>query len=545
MMRNENYKAGLAGNCTEQQILYSELYNKLDAVRAGKVRRNLLGVAVTSKPRNVKRPDERGKRIERDAITKDSLILDFNQIDFWFMWDRPVRGRRCDHRVETVVSGETGFVDKQGTVRIGGDPYRNHSMYRFDEQPFQPCQAESADTFGKNQELKAPRAGDLYVRRLGEEHLDLLIGHKGKKYVAYRLPYRAVESGQVTLSYQGPMPEPGETVHGVDIPVAEGDVIATIGDHDVYYTKAIFPDEGWPQMLFKTDHILCANKEFEFSLFNVMNYEMTELTRFFEDAEVKHPVNPNQWQIGIYFEFTTLQGLAHHSNFRVSTALQRDICDALGPRGLNRSSSSRTPGAGRREFLQIKADHTGEIVQVHETDGNGYIQIEYADGARQLVPSAAELQVQAGPVNEGDVLGDYCRRDMYSWEQVERIFGSTLPFVVESFLLDWAIKPGEFGWDGPNFLVDARYTQCVVAELGVKDSRDRIVCKADFRAAADYVDPTVGIVLPPMRYPNWDEPHLNLWGIEVFLGTSAERDKLYKANRRRQRRRQSRQKAKA
>lgn len=522
-LRNEDY--GTRTNLSEQQEVYYDFYQQLVPVRAGKIRRNLLTMAIT--PR-INRLDPHDPGSRRVTIDQDHLIIDMFDVNFWFMWDRPVRGRQRDRRVESVITGEVGFADKQCDIYIGGDPYRHHTFIRFDEPPFKPYQEEAADTYGKNKLLLSPRGGPFCVRRFGP-YVDLLLENEGRHYVVYRLSAVSLEQGHIGLPLVEALPAGPEIVAVCD--VLAGEPLASIGDHDVYFTMALFPSEGWPRISESVGARLCDTRA-EFRMFNLMNAYMTELTRLGDD-EVRCPVDPNQWRLGAFFEFESIQQIVQHAEFSCSPALQQDLQAALGPRGLNRGSSVRVPGAGHREFLQIRAEYAGRV-EAHEY-GN-YVKLVYDGGDVQLVPACAELRLPEDQVVcKNDSIGDFCSRGVYTWPQLEEVFGTTLPFVVESFLMEWSIKPGEFGWQGKNFLVDHRYTRSIAASIGQRRN-DRLVCKVDLRAAAGWLEPEIGgMVLPPMRYPDWNEPHVDLWGIQLFLGTPAEREKAYRETRSRRR----------
>ena len=100
------------------------------------VRRKMLVVAVTPKPENVRRSSEPRRFEVLERFEPDRLIVAASEADIYLMFDRPVQSDRPGHRVETLVLGETGYLEDGVTPSIGGNKHRNHADYDFASKPF-------------------------------------------------------------------------------------------------------------------------------------------------------------------------------------------------------------------------------------------------------------------------------------------------------------------------------------------------------------------------------------------------------------------------
>lgn len=144
-----------------------------------------------------------------------------------------------------------------------------------------------------------------------------------------------------------------------------------------------------------------------------------------------------------------------------SPRLEKDLLAALGPHGLNRSGPSRSIRNPWNAFLEILADHPGQIAEVVEEGWQKAIC--YTDGHRQSVPRTAVLDVASchlgAHVVPGQSLGDLVQRKNWTWSELVAHVGESLPLLVRQFLELWAVSPGESGYTGPGPLVDHRWVE--------------------------------------------------------------------------------------
>lgn len=525
MLRSECYESG--HGCTEEQLQYAEDYCRLHDVRKGLLRRRLFQLAATPKPQLSRVGDRVVCRPGR--LQLDKPFVNHNSVDVLMLFDRPMTPRlrrkaelrelRAD--VEIVAMGVTGHSDESnGMPCIGGKFDATHAVYNFAIPPFKICQ-QNVVQHATCEDLVAPISGRLRVRSLGES-VDLCVGKVGELLlVTHRLSVDDIlgDNPKVRIAGAERLPEPGEIMLLHE--VSAGEVIASVQE-EIVLQRPIF-NNGRTDIVRSRYRILPAARKLEFRVFNRMNRDQLQYAQ-----EGRQTIDPAVWQWGAAYCFESVQSLVYSEQFLVTPAMRADLLAAIGPGGLLAAD-------GTRQYLRLRSrdDHTlQQIVRRPETDS---IELHFDSGQIQIVPGCADLfllreaavlPLKPGvKLTKGELIGDFCPRQLLTWVQARELFGSQLPLVVAEFLQSVAIVPGQYGWEGPGVLVDCRYTAPCAAQLALRDSNGEPAWYWDFRRplAAQCFDAELGsLICPPMRYDDWDQYEFQLGPVTVMPAEQAD-----------------------
>ena len=543
MLRLEDYQTG--SGCTDLQKLYRDDLLRMKPISRKQLRRKMLVVAVAPKPENVRRGSEPCHFEALERFDPERLIVLASETDIYLMFDRPIQSDRPGHRVETLILGETGYLDEGVGPSIGGRKNRNHADYDYASKPFYACQGGDI-RLHTGGHLKAIVGGKFRVRRIGS-WLDLCVGEVSghQPMINYRLGIGHCTGDKAVVEIKGltSLPENGEMVTVGT--VNESDVIAELR-RPVEHFRAGF-DNKRPVMITRAKKLIPAHHEREFELFIKMNRTMLKYTPKNPGDSRPFLLDPTRWAFPALFRFERLSGLVHNGDFAVTQKLQDDLLDAVGPRG---TVDNRT---GKQWYLNVRSTTSGRISAIN-TGTNDFSQVEivFDDGTKQVAPDYPYMSGDGvlytyqenktrKTLDVGDkiimdqVIGDYVPRMTYNnWDELMKAAGYNAPFMIEEFLASRAITPGTFGWEGPGILLDYRYCYPFVEQLAMRDGHEKLQWYWDLRSGAEYLDKDKGyIVYPPMRYSDWGSSTMNMAGVSYFLGLYPDKSRTERASRNR------------
>ena len=541
MLKREHYETGYG--CNDLQEEFRAEYGRpgVREIFVGDIERDLLSIVAMPKPKKI---ETGGKpRFVTEPLKATQPIVDHREVEILMVLDRQIKDSRPrSKRIEILAILQKGFLDEDDSPSVGGFRPKCCKITDFTRGPVQPYQAAIRCPGGPGDLKCIVGRGMLRVRRIGDG-IDICVGDfpksKGSPIILYRLPVECFQGDNPSASVAGleTLPEHGQTV---DLRVVtKGEVLVTL-HRTVTYMQARFDGLGQPLIETPRGKVLSAShgQRGYFALLNKINRLHNDLT-LLPLEEQPMLVDPDTWAWGALFEFP--REIAMHMTklpeFEITQALKSDFMEAIGPNGA----------------FYLHADRSGVVADINPIAAQPHLlQIRFQDGGVQNVPASAVLWAEvlddAGEVSmkmlstgdkvtEGQCIGYPCAKVRYAtWEMVEAVLEDNLYWMLEEFLRQSAIFAGEYGWKGPNVLVDWRYALPVISHAAL-DPEDRPLWHWDFREAVDYLDENGNIVPPPIRRSDAAALELSLRGILFFLGEPEDSDRQQAAAKRRNRRR--------
>lgn len=520
-------------NLTLEQQKFAEQYGRRGSskIRTGKERRRLLSLALM--PLTVPLAGGHNRKVRSTELNNRPFVRG-SEVAVVSLADHPARHPNDFHFIEARVLVNVGY-EEGGAICIGGKAKKCSLRADFSKGPLmRGQQALQCESMG---DLESPRTGKLRIAGCGK-WIDVCVGqhrvgHHGNSMhntIVYRLARTLLEgkTAAAELAFMVPaLPESGEVIELDDV---QAGVTLVKLSRKAQYFKAQFetgsngedPVLQWPP-----GRILPANRVDLFKVLLEMNGFQNDVT-LSQGADKPPPVDPKEWAFGAFVAFEQRVEKAKDDKpevnidpleltklpgWTLAQALKDDFRNAVGPHGI----------------FQLVAEHSGRVVSVETmTQCPHMLRINMEDGKFQLVPATAVLYRTTGtgtkPLEADDVLvagesiGDICQRVRYaSWEVLAEVLRDNLHWMVEEFLHSTSIQHGDDGWDGNEVLYDSRYVTSVLP-YSARDEEGEVKWYWDIRKATQYYDKTVNaIVLPPVRYDNWEQLHVVVNGISFNL----------------------------
>jgi len=480
-------------------------------------------------------------------IKDTCLLLDNDDVDVLVVADKPLSRPQpsevggASRRVETLATIQSAFIDDHGVPRVGGVYAKHHRSIDFAAFPVQPCQkAVEAEYVASSGDLTNPwnRSGVLRLTRVANQVdicIGLLPGSVDLPAIAYRLDLEDLvgDDPAVILSSDVKVPENGQYVEGGEI-LPKG----KIGEVRRSFTmlRAVLDEHQKPALTSRTGRSLSA---FQTNYFRPLQ-EMVELQNDMTvpmDDEFDPPplVDPGSfmWKPMLEVSIDLAHALTEGEEIEGFKATPKLISDLVA-------------GLGLKGDFGLHAEHSGVVKSIAPYAGSDDLVQITIDDETQLCPACVCLlkQVEAEPTGEDDVnqvryvtralevgdnldrgewIGDWLPRRRYNLEQIVEHAGGHVSVIIGDFLAQSAVWPGQDGWAGPDVLFDLRYMSSLLTSSSAKDyftanSAGEIKLFWDLRSADDLVTLDGEVILPPIRYTDWDNCLLSLGGVDFHFG---------------------------
>lgn len=524
---------------TPEQQIFAEQYARRGSskVRMGKIKRKLLSLALM--PLTTPLAGSRSRRT-RSTEFKDRPFVLGRDVAVISLSDHKAYHPTDWHVIESRVLVNVGFFDEGGQICVGG--LRSQCSLRADFSKGPLMRGQCAIQCEHDGEVDSPVAGRLRITGCGK-FIDICVGeHKvGPRgetkhhTIVCRIDRKLLEganpAAELEVAMHDTLPASGEVIELGD--VQAGECLLRLSRKCQYYkakfdtdseTQELVPETQWPP-----GRILPANRTDLFKVLLAMNGFQNDVV-LSEKVEDKPPaVDPAEWAFKAYvaFERRTVKDsqsgevvevdpfeLMKLPGWTPTQALKTDFLHAVGPQG----------------DFQLVAEVGGTVTSIDEVPNSTHLlRISLDNGKYQLVPATANLYItkDAGgikPLTAGDTieegmpLGDICQRVRYaSWDQLAELLKDNLYWMLDNYLYETCIGHGDDGWDGQEVLYDSRYVTPVLSYSSMDEEGDT-KWYWDLRKANQFYDKDLNaIVLPAIRYDNWQQLEVVVNGIAFDL----------------------------
>lgn len=536
MLHKEDYHNGR--HLTAEQAVFGQQFVRRgsSAIRSGSLRRKLLSIALV--PLAYSEYPEYRDQFDPDMLGKPFVLG--KSVGIVTMSDHPLETPKRNAKIETRVLVNVGFIDTSGAPCVGGYPNECRLATDFVHGPLTVGQKTS---FSRRVGMvHTPVAGVLQLTRSGP-WLDVGVREpNGDTHEIMRIDFTHIEHECVTFLVNQMLVDQMLASPTVSHdPIELGTVLKSQPVLDVrkpcsYYVCDYQHNTHFVGFVYgAATGVFPAELSELFSALNGM-VELQNDTILLPYESRPPLVEPQEWAFRPYVAFEA--GMRQRADsqyvdvdpydltsipeFEPSAALKSDLIAALGPGG----------------DLPLRSEHNGCIEAIeHMPDQPHLIKISFKEGAEQLIPATSVLyrvilnnvkRLEPGDnLSEGMLIGDICPRVKYaSWDILSEVLQDNINWVIQQFLSATSVKPEEHD-SGDYVLYDTRYVSSVLSYCATDDDNDA-VWFWDLRKATKFYDTNVkAIVLPPVRYPNWENLAFVVNGISFDLSNPHESTERY------------------
>lgn len=377
------------------------------------------------------------------------------------------------------------WVDSDGTVRVGGSVGSTIGVYNYIIPPYRDSYASylsrvTGDLTCIKRNERHVNAEQFVVRR-DEKYLYLCVGNDANNRNEPMIQYR-FELNDIVNSTTG------ELLINITAEkrVKPGDVLCQLpkGPKPIPFEVTEFDAQGMPKIDYRPVGSMSGTRFV--SVISALNKASRQQNdRVFSNGEqtvteFRDSLAP---RLMVKLPREIAENLRGQSAFVETPWLQTRIMQACGT------------GPG---LYYLRAEFDGTVEDVVSCPNQPHFKsIVYNTGDRQLVPSCSILSLDVGKtVRYGEPIGDICERhNLQSWSELEDLIGVHRDhYLLNSFLREQMIRPGQDGWSGPEYLCDIRVAQPLMSSFAGSHNEALVW---DFRPSRSFCTDNGVCVLPP------------------------------------------------
>lgn len=481
-MRNECYqtKRGL----TAEQLAYDAMWERAKKIYQGLIVMPWLFLGFSPKPRAEHRAGEHRPVYRANPFTRASRFVAPENVDVHVLSVKPESAQRLRRGKQVIFEAAifSARGDDHGLPLVDSELlHKTIDMAMSPRQDHPVCALLDM----RGQLKYSGRAGQFRIVDNGL-WVDLCVG-------------TTLGSDTPTVIYRIPANDINEVVFTKERWIESGSTLATL-KQDMRIGVAQFEPNGMP----KIDHELNHNPSATRAVPRLRMYinaltNMIDLTLNPPDQRPAIvPLGRTAPAVCYKLDPVAAPFLSTSPGYEHTDFLLDRVIEAIGPRG----------------DFHVNAQHSGVIGMLLPSAAQPHMVRLQIGFKTQLFPKTAVLLDGIEPgmiVEKGQPIADFCPRLVYARQDLFSILEDNYEFLMEEFLRQQMIQPGQDNWQGPEVLIDKRY----LCDSLIKPDMEWVF---DFAPCMPYLHATDGYFALPV-FPSQDELSFTVNGLTVNYDT--------------------------